>query len=144
MALPGLGDQIAIVHTVVSGVAEIAIVGLRDITSPGLVTRPGSRRVGSGPDVRLRRECPALPSMVLVLWTFRDQHGEDYGCRAFFHSSSSKSKHGLDSTDHPGSTRALGKATDVRPSSTLHHHHPRAISISCYGRPQVPARATSS
>ena len=49
----------------------------------------------------------------------------------------------LEELDLPGSTRASGKTTDVRPSSTHHHHHPRAISISCYGRPQVPARATS-
>ena len=39
--------------------------------------------------------------------------------------SSSKSKHGVDSMDHAGSTHALGKATDVRLSSS-HHHHLRA------------------
>ena len=38
--------------------------------------------------------------------------------------SGSKSKH-VDSTDHPGSTHASGKATDVRPSS-FHHHQLRA------------------
>ena len=91
---------------------------------------------------------------------------------------SSSSKHGVGSTDLSGSTRASGKATDVRPSSTHRHlslsmvlipqtirdQHvlwgrlrmsssssegyvrPQvlALSISYYGRPQVPARATSS
>ena len=40
--------------------------------------------------------------------------------------SSSRSKHGVDSMAHPGSTRAVVKATDSRPSSSHHHHHPRA------------------
>ena len=40
--------------------------------------------------------------------------------------SSSRSKHGVDSTALPGSTRASGKATDVRPSSSHHHHHQRS------------------
>ena len=40
--------------------------------------------------------------------------------------SSSKFKHGVDSTALPGSTRASGKVTDVRPSSSHHHHHQRA------------------
>ena len=40
--------------------------------------------------------------------------------------STSKSKHGVDSTDHPGSTRVLGKATGALLSSSHHHHHPRA------------------
>ena len=76
MAHPGLEDQIATVHTVMSVVTEITIVDLLDVTShPGLVTHPGAMRVGSGPDLRPRREGPALtPSMVLILRPIQDQH----------------------------------------------------------------------
>ena len=76
MAHLGLRDQIATVHTVMSMVTDITIVDLLDVTSrPGLVTRPGAMRVGSGPDLRLCREGPAPgPSMVLILRPIRDQH----------------------------------------------------------------------
>ena len=59
-----------------SVVTEITIVDLLDVKSrPGLVTRPGGMRVGSGPNLHPRREGPApSPSMVLILLTIRDQH----------------------------------------------------------------------
>ena len=80
-----------------SVVTEITVADLRDVTSRlGLFTRPGIVRVGSRPNLRPRRDGPAL-----------------------------KSKQ-VDSTDHHESNRALGKAMDVRPSSTHHHDHPRA------------------
>ena len=76
MAHPGLRDQIATVHTVMSVVTEITIVNLLDVTSRlGHVTRPVAMRVGSGPDLRPHREGPAPgPSMVLILWPIWDQH----------------------------------------------------------------------
>ena len=41
---------------------------------PGLVTRPGAVRVGSGPDLHPRREGPALSPSMLILRTIRDRH----------------------------------------------------------------------
>ena len=59
-----------------SVVTEITIVDHLNVTSrPGLVTRPGAMREGSRPDLRHHREGPAPgPSMVLILWSIRDQH----------------------------------------------------------------------
>ena len=97
-AHPGLGGQIATVHTVMSVVTEITIVDLLDVMShPGHVTHPGIMRVESRPDPRPCWEGPAPGP-------------------------SSRSKH---STAHPGSARASNKATDSRPSH--HHHQSRAM-----------------
>ena len=69
-ALPGPRDQIAADLTVVNGVAEIVVAGLRDVTSRlGLVTHLGVVRVGSGPDLRHCRDGPARPGR-LILGTF--------------------------------------------------------------------------
>ena len=105
---------------------------------PGLVTHPGTRRVGSGPDLRPRREVPALPSMVLVLWTFRDQHVLQGRLRM---------------------SGLLPLIIILSPSlvlilRTIQDQHMLwgrlwmsgllTLSILCYGRPQVLAWATSS
>ena len=69
-ALPGPRDVIAADCTVVNGVTETVVTGLRDDTSHlGLVTHLGVVRLGNGPDRGLRRDGPALPGR-LILWTF--------------------------------------------------------------------------
>ena len=58
--LPGPMDLNAIDHTVVNGVAEIEVMGLRDVTNrQGSITQLGIERVGSGPGPHLCREGPA-------------------------------------------------------------------------------------
>ena len=72
MGLPGPKDLNAIDRTVVNGVAEIVVTGLRDImTHPGLVIHLGDVRVGSGPGPCLRREGPAPDPSRLTRRTFR-------------------------------------------------------------------------
>ena len=84
--LPGPRDLNTIGCTVVNGVANIVVMGLRDVTTrQGLVIHLDVVKVGSGP--------------------MSSSEG-----------SSSRSKQ-ADSMDRPGSGRALGRATDVQPSS---------------------------
>ena len=98
--LPGPRDLNAIDHAVVNGVAEIEVTGLRDVTTrQGSITRLGIERVGSGPGPCFHREGPAPGPSRLTR------------------------------TDVPGSGRALGRATDVRPSTSTHYHHGRRESV---------------
>ena len=95
--LLGPRDLNAIDHAMVNGVAEIEVTGLRDVT-----THQGS---------------------IFFVWALREwgagpAHVSSGG-------SSSRSKQ-ADSTGVPGSGRALGRATDVRPSTSTHHHHGRS------------------